>query len=283
MRIIDLINVASDHLKKNGFDNSRLEVERMLGYVLSLSRINLYLEFDRPLNDREIHQFRGLYKRRLAFEPLQYILGSTDFREVEIKTDHRVFIPRPETELLVQIAVDFLKNRANPLVADLGTGSGVIALSVAYEVPGVHIVAVDISDDALMLTESNARKLGVEKWITLVSGDMLEGLKGRGSFDAILSNPPYIKSDCIETLHPEIRDHEPKTALNGGNNGLTYLNAIAEGASQFLKNGGLLLLECEGEQAEKLKKIIKNTHNYSLVEIICDLTGKKRLVRALSN
>ncbi len=121
MRVIDLINAASEHLKEKGFDNSRLEVEQLLGSLLGLSRIDLYMEFERPLSEEELERFRGLIRRRLAHEPLQYITGSTGFREIDVKTGSRVFIPRPETELLVQLAVDFLRERPDPVFADLDT------------------------------------------------------------------------------------------------------------------------------------------------------------------
>ncbi|MFC1692295.1 peptide chain release factor N(5)-glutamine methyltransferase [Candidatus Latescibacterota bacterium] len=280
MRVIDLITTASEHLKEKDFENSRLEVEHLLGSVLGLSRINLYMEFDRPVTEQELDQFRTLYRRRLAREPLQYILGSTEFRELEIKTDRRALIPRQETELLVQTAVDFLKERRNPLVADLGTGTGVIALSIAYEIPGAHVVAVDISNDALMLTEQNARKLGLEKSVTLVTGDMLNGIRNYGPFDSILSNPPYVKSHHIETLQSEISDYEPKGALDGGSDGLRYLNSIAEDAHCHLKSGGMLLLECEGDQAQSVKKTIDAKGAYSKVDILKDLASKDRIVRA---
>lgn len=282
MRIIDLLNVASEHLRKNGFENSRLEVERLLGSVIGLSRIDLYMEFERPLTDEELEQFRSLYKRRLAHEPLQYIIGSTDFREIEVKTDSRALIPRPETEVMVQIAIDFLKHRPDPLVADLGTGSGVIAISIVYEVPGSHAVAVDISDEALMLTEQNALMTGVEGSITLVSGDMLNGLRDRGPFDVILSNPPYVKSHDIGSLQSEVRDYEPMIAFDGGPDGLRYLNTIAEGAHQFLKSGGLLLLECDGAEAEQVRKTLEMTSCYTEVKIIQDIAGKSRVVKALA-
>ncbi|HDY88710.1 MAG TPA: peptide chain release factor N(5)-glutamine methyltransferase, partial [bacterium] len=200
MRVIDLINLASEHLKNKGFNNSRLEVERMLGSVLGLSRIDLYLKFERPLTVKERENFRTMYKRRLAHEPLQHLIGTTDFRMITVKTDRRAMIPRSETELLVEISIDFLKKCDSPLVADIGTGSGVIALSVAYEIPESQIIAVDISDEALRLAEENARMLGLEKQVTFVSGSMLDGLKGQGPFDAIISNPPYIKSYGMDIL-----------------------------------------------------------------------------------
>jgi len=281
MRIIDLINAASSHLQGKGFDNARLEVELLLGSVLGLSRIGLYMEFERSLSGEEVEEFRRLYRRRLSHEPLQYIIGSAGFREIEVQTDRRGLIPRPETELLVQAAVDFLRGRPEPLVADLGTGTGVIAISVAYEIPGARVVAVDVSDEALLLTERNARRAGVAESIVLVSGDMLEGIGGHGPFDAVLSNPPYVKTGDIETLQPEIRDYEPRAALDGGPDGMKYLGMIARGAHEYLKPGGLLLLECGADQARETAEILSGTGRYSVVEIIKDLAGMDRVVKAV--
>ena len=280
MRLIDLLMTAAEYLKKKGFEHSRLEVERMLGSVLDLSRLNLYMDYEREITEQELERFRELVKRRVAHEPLQYIIGKTSFREVEIKTDHRALIPRPETEILVQAAVEFLRNRENPLIADLGTGTGSIALSVVYELPGTRAIAVDISDDALILARHNARRLGVEHMITFVSGDMLKGLEGRGPFDAILSNPPYVRSGDIEELESEVRDYEPAIALDGGSEGLDYVNAIASDAHEFLKSDGLLLIECDSNQVSYVTSILEKTHSYAAIDRVKDLTGKERIVRA---
>jgi len=280
MRVIDLINVASEHLKNKGFENPRLEVERMLGSVIDLSRIELYLKFERQLTTAERDNFRNLYKRRLAHEPLQHIIGNSDFREIKVKTDHRALIPRPETEIIVEIAVNFLKNCNAPLVADIGTGSGVIALGIAFEIPESHVIAVDISDEALMLAEENACILGLEERVTFISGNMLDGLKGQGSFDAIISNPPYVKSKNIKNLQSEVRNFDPEIALDGGDDGLTFLTSIADGAHKFLKSRGIILLECGENQASRVKKIIDNTSFYSGAEIIKDLAGKDRVIKA---
>ena len=281
LRVVDLITAASNHLKSRGFENARLEVERMLGSVLRMSRLELYLVFDRPLGKEERDTFRALYRRRLAHEPLQYVTGSTEFRELKVKTDRRALAPRPETEILVGSAIEFLRGREKPLVADLGTGTGVIALSVAREIPEALVAAVDQSDDALRLAEENAYALQLERSVTLVKGDMLEGIAGLGPFDAILSNPPYIPSGDIDTLQPEICRYEPLMALDGGADGMRYLRSIAEGAHRHLKSGGLLLLECGEDQADLVQQILEHTLTYASVEIIRDMAGRKRLVRAI--
>lgn len=280
-RVIDLITVAAEHLKSRGFEDARLEVERLLGGVLGLSRVELYLAFDQPVADGEIARFRELYRRRLAREPLQHLLGETEFREVTLKTDRRALIPRPETELLVEVAAGFLAHRENPLVADLGTGTGAIALSVAGEVPGARVVAVDISDDALVLADRNARELGLRDAVTFVAGDMLGGLAGRGPFDAILSNPPYIRTGDIESLQPEVRDHEPRIALDGGPDGMDFLRTIIAGAAAFLAPGGMLLLECGAGQGGTLVRFAEDAGGYSGVEIVFDYAGKDRFLKAV--
>lgn len=281
MSVIELITAATRHLEEKGFENARLEVELLLGCVLEKSRIQLYMEFDRLLTEEETESFRSVYRRRLAREPLQYITGETGFRELDVATNPKVFIPRPETEILVQHAVEFLALRPNPLVVDLGAGSGIIAVSVAYEVPGSRVVAVDINEEALFLTECNARKAGVLESLAFVHGDMIASLEGRGPFDAILSNPPYVKTADIEGLDAEVREYEPAAALDGGAEGLDFLIAIAGCAHRHLKSGGLVLLECEGDQADAVSEILINLNRYSSVETIIDLAGKKRIVKAL--
>ncbi len=279
--MIDLITVASEHLQAKGFENARLEVERLLGSVLGMSRMELYLAFDRPVDERDRDRFRALYKRRLAHEPLQHLLGETGFREVTIKTDRRALVPRPETELLVEEAVEFLRAKHAPLVADLGTGTGAIALSVAYEIPGAKVVAVDISWDALLLAKANARKLGLEDMVTLVCGDMLECLEGRGPFDAILSNPPYVRTDEIDDLEPEVSRFEPRAALDGGVEGMDHLNRLADNAHHHLKPGGLFVVECAEDQADPLRDRILAGNSFFSCEVVHDLTGRKRMVKAV--
>ena len=279
-RIIDIITVASEHLSEKGFENSRLEVEHMLGSVLGLSRLNLYMAFDRLLEDTDLERFRSMYRRRLAHEPLQYIIGSTGFREIEIKTDRRALIPRPETELLVECALPYLRTCGKPRAADIGTGSGIIALSIAYELDDVFVVAVDSSEDALRLAEQNALQLGLENRIRFVLGDMLDGLDSDDKFDAVISNPPYIKTTDIEKLQPEISEYEPGSALDGGMNGLRYLNVLARGAHHHLRQGGQLLLECGDGQADNVANDLENNGNYSEIEIVRDYAGHQRIVKA---
>ena len=279
MRIIDLINTASEHLLEKGFDNSRLEVERMLGAVLGLSRIDLYMKFDRPLTDGERDGFRKFYRRRLSHEPLQHILGTAEFRDITVKTDRRALIPRPETELLVETAVEFLRGREHPSAADIGTGSGVIALSMAYEIPEAHIVAVDISAGALALAGENARLLGLEKRVTFLEGDVLDALGGCGPFDVIVSNPPYVSTAAIPGLQTEVRDYDPVIALDGGPDGLKHIRTLVEGAHEYLKPGGLLVIECGDNHAADIESIAGAERAWAECTMICDYAGVDRIVR----
>ena len=279
-RIIDIISAASEHLSEKGFENSRLEVEQMLGSVLGLSRLNLYMAFDRLLEESELENFRSMYRRRLAHEPLQYIIGSTGFREIDIKTDRRALIPRPETEMLVECALLYLWTCEKPRVADIGTGSGIIALSIAYEIENATVVAVDNSQEALELAEYNALQLGLENRIRFVKGNMLDGLDSDSKFDAFLANPPYIKTSDIEHLQPEINVYEPKSALDGGKNGLHFLSVLASGAHHYLRQGGQLFLECGDGQVDTVVKELEKNGNYSEIDIVRDYAGHKRIVKA---
>lgn len=277
MRVIELIRTASEHLESKGFENPRLEVEYILGNVLGMNRLELYMAYDRPVKDEERDRFRELYRRRLHHEPLQHIVGTAAFRELELKSDRRALVPRPETEVLVEHAVNFLRDRSYPRVADLGTGSGVIALSIAYEVPDARIVAVDISQDALDLASSNARTLGLEGRVDFIEGDMLSALDSMEPFDMIVSNPPYVPSGEIPGLDAEVRDFDPSLALDGGSDGLDFLRRLVEDAHRYIVPGGGLILECDHRQVDSLAEIAMTLNLYCDVRIEHDLAGKKRL------
>lgn len=279
MRVIDLIATATAHMEEKGFENSRLEVERLLGHVLKCSRIDLYMVFERPLSGDERDRFRALYRRRLAHEPLQHILGTTGFHDITVKTDRRALIPRPETEVLTETAIEALVRFEKPYFADLGTGSGVIALSILNAVPEARALAVDIDGNALELARENANLLGLSERVTFVQGDMTEVLLRHGPFDMIVSNPPYIASGEIDALQPEVRDRDPRVALDGGHDGLKFYRLIAESACCALNLGGVLVLECgEGQTAEIVQQLTM-IGRYTEAGIIRDLAGRDRIIR----
>jgi len=281
MRVIDLLKTATAHLDQRGFENARLEVERLLGGVLGLSRVELYIAYERPVTEDERSRFRSLYRRRLQHEPLQHLLGVAGFHDITVKTDRRAFIPRPETELLAQTAIDELIRRDNPAFIDLGTGSGVIALSILNAIPEARGVAVDVDEDALALAEENARLLEVADRIVFVRGDMTVPLTRYGLFDAVVSNPPYVTRGEIDRLEPEVRDYDPRVALDGGADGFAFLFTVIDNAHLMLKSGGILLMECGAGQMDLMLQRIGRTKRYTEEAAIRDFAGRDRIVRAV--
>jgi release factor glutamine methyltransferase len=279
MRVIDLITTATAHMEEKGFDNARLEVERLLGHVLKSSRIDLYMVFERPVSGDERDRFRALYRRRLMHEPLQHILGVTGFHNITVKTDRRALIPRPETEVLTETAIEALVRFDNPYFADLGTGSGVITLSILNAVPEARALAVDIDENALELARENAAILGLSERVTFIQGDMTEVLLRSGPFDMIVSNPPYIASGEIDTLQPEVRNCDPRVALDGGTDGLMFYRLITENACAALNPGGALVLECGEGQAAEIVQLLTMTGRYTEAGILRDLAGRDRIIR----
>ncbi len=240
--VIDALQRARTLLESHGVLNARLNAEWLLASVLDLDRVQLYIQYDRPLAEAERTAFAVLVQRRALREPLQYLLGRWQFRELELRVDRRALIPRPETELTAQLAVDAARRFAAPRVADIGTGSGCIALSVAAEVPGARVWATDISRDALALARANASLSGLA--VTFLAGDLYEALphQMRGSFDVIVSNPPYVAEDEYPLLQPEI-GYEPRGALLAAGAGTEFLSRLAVAASRWLAADGSLILE----------------------------------------
>ncbi|MHB8780278.1 MAG: peptide chain release factor N(5)-glutamine methyltransferase [Candidatus Geothermincolia bacterium] len=240
--VIDALKRARTFLESHGVLNARLNVEWLLASVLDLDRVQLYIQYDRPLAEAERAAFAVLLERRARREPLQYLLGRWQFRGLELQVDRRALIPRPETELTAQLAVDAARRFAAPRVADIGTGSGCIALSVAAEVPGARVWATDVSPDALALARANASLLGLA--VTFLAGDLYEALPDemRGGFDVIVSNPPYVAEDEYALLQPEI-GYEPRGALLAAGAGTEFLSRLAAGAAHWLSANGSLILE----------------------------------------
>lgn len=279
MTVIELINTAAEHFREKGFENARLEVERMLGNILGLSRINLYLAFDRPVTEKERNTFRAYCRRRLQHEPLQHIIGTQEFGDLTVKTDRRALIPRPETEQLACEAVAWLRERNAPKVIDIGTGTGIIALSIAQEITGAEITAVDISRDALDLARENAAMLGLENRVTFFHGSLLDDIPETAEYDAVVSNPPYVARGDIQHLEPEVRDYDPQLALDGGEDGLESIRKIVDAAHRVLAPGGMLMFECGDGQGGTIKDIIDSTLYYTPAEILKDIAGRTRIVK----
>jgi release factor glutamine methyltransferase len=258
--ILEAIQRSAGFLGKRGVAAPRLQVELLLAHALKMPRMNLYLNFERALSAPETETLRELVRRRGQREPLQYIVGSTSFCGLELAVSRHVLVPRPETEMLAERAWKFLGQLPpdGPARAlDLGTGSGCLAIALAVHAPRARVEATDLSEDALNTARQNAASLEVEGRIDFLLGDGFAALNPENRFDLIVSNPPYIATAEIQTLEPEVRDYEPRMALDGGPDGLVFYRRIAAGAGAFLRPGGRVMLELNDHGAEKVGEIFE--------------------------
>jgi len=273
--------------KNRGIINSEREAEILLSYFLEMSRSEIYLNSDRVLKDIEKTQLEKKIQKRIKKIPLQYITKHQEFMGMDFLVEKGVLIPRPETEILVEEVIKKLKNYKcsnNLKVVDLGTGTGIIAISIAKFIEGVIIYATDISKISLQIALKNAQKHECKDKIIFLQGDLFEPFIGRiekNSLDGIISNPPYIDSYDFESLPPEIKDNEPKIALSGGIDGLDYYRKIIRKSSQYLKKNGFIALEVGLNQSKTVKELIIRENNFNQnIEIIKDYLGIERVVIA---
>ena len=280
--ILRIILWSAEYLTGKGVEAGRLDSEWLLSTALGVDRLQLYLQYDRPLSSDEREAFKPLLHRRASREPLQYIIGRTGFRELELKTDPRVLIPRPETEVLVQEVLDWASAGRGGLgrVWDMGTGTGAVALSLVSEGACTRIVATDVSPQALSVAADNAERYDVGGIVEFRKGSLFEPLDEGEEFDVIVSNPPYIAEGEKGELEPEVRDWEPREALFAGEDGLDVIRQLVAGALEYLLPGGLLALECGVGQAELIAADLNETGAFTAVRIRPDLTGAPRFVTA---
>jgi release factor-specific protein-(glutamine-N5) methyltransferase/tRNA threonylcarbamoyl adenosine modification protein (Sua5/YciO/YrdC/YwlC family) len=285
-----LLEAAAGYLGEKGSSSPRLDAELLLADTLGLDRVDLYTQYDRPLTAQEIASYRALIARRAAHEPVAYIRGRAYFRRLSLGVGPAVLIPRPETEELVDLALESLRRRppwrglpcnptppAAPVVADVGTGSGAIALSLAQEA-GVQVLAIDESEQALAVAAANAAATGLADRLVLRRGDLLSDVPA-GSLDLIVSNPPYVRSGDISFLAPDVRLFEPVFALDGGPDGLSVYRRLVPEAARALGPGGTLLLEVGEEQAAAVSQLAREA-GFALVNVHKDLSRKERMVEA---
>lgn len=266
-----------DYLERHDDENPKLSAEWLLAGATGLARIELYMNFDRPLTMDERDVLRETLKRRGEGEPLQYISGDAAFRHIVVKTRKGVLIPRPETEVLVDAVIESLASVENPMVLEVGCGTGCIACSLAREI-GAQVTATDISSEAVECALNNVEMLGLEDLVTIVECDCVEGIEG--SFDCIVSNPPYIPSAELPELPREVIGFEPALALDGGEDGLVFFDRLVAEALPLLKKGGVFACElhetCVEEAAKRLEQAgLKN------IKIIKDLNGRNRAVNGI--
>ncbi|MBI1806741.1 MAG: peptide chain release factor N(5)-glutamine methyltransferase [Ignavibacteria bacterium] len=281
--ILSLLEWSSQYLSEKGYESARLNCELLLCHVLKCQRIDLYLRFDRELTLDELAGFKVLFKRRLAHEPLQYIIGETEFMGLRLIVDPRVLIPRPETEVLVEAVVTFFAKRAseNIRILDIGTGSGCIAVALARGLESCRIHAIDVSTEALEVARMNIDRHGLQDRVTLQTVDFLDNNQQIAAtpYDLIVSNPPYISREEFSKVEPEIREFEPTIATTDDGDGLTYYRVIAERSKLLLKPDGLLFIEIAFNQGEIVPRLFLDA-GYCDIETIRDYAGIKRVVKA---
>jgi release factor glutamine methyltransferase len=257
--ILEVIQRSTDYLAQKGVAAPRLQVEHLLAHALGMPRMKLYLSFERALTPEQLDAVRAMVQRRGRREPLQHITGSTSFCGLELRVNPHVLAPRPETELLAERAWKFLQASAarNPAPAalDLGTGSGCLAIAMAVKVPAASIHAADASAEALELARENAARHNAR--IEFHHGDLFAALPAASRFGLIVSNPPYIPTARLETLEPEVRDHEPRLALDGGADGMDFYRRIAADAGAYLEPEGRLMLELDDDGPDAAASIFR--------------------------
>ena len=271
--VVRILEWTADYFREQEIESARLDAELLLTVVLDLDRVGLYLQYDRPLNAVELTSYRALVKRRAAREPLAYILGKCEFWSLPILVSPSVLVPRGDTEVLVEEALERLD--ASDTVLDIGTGSGVIAIALAHEKPQLQVEAIDNSAEALAVAEQNADINGVGARIVFRQEDL--GRLSGGPYSMIVSNPPYIPEVDRDALMPEVRDHEPHQALFAGADGLAAYRQIVEQAPARLVAGGWLLLEVGIDQSEPVAALLR-TAEFSDISVRDDYAGIPRVV-----
>jgi release factor glutamine methyltransferase len=274
-----MIRWTAEYLGGKNVHNPRLNAELLLAGVLGLKRLDLYLQYDRPLSPEELAEFKDRLRRRARREPLQYIDGTAAFRDLVLRVDPRVLIPRPETERLVQEVLDWTRGRDDLVAVDVGTGSGAIALALATEGPFARVVAIDAQADALQAARENHAFAAPDAPVEFFHGDLLQPVRGQ-AFDVVVSNPPYVGDEEAEGLDPEVRDWEPGTALFAGVGGLDVIRRLVPQAADALKPGGLLAMEIGAAQGAAVREIIETTNAFGAPRVRPDLAGRDRVVLA---
>jgi release factor glutamine methyltransferase len=285
--ILDVINKTAPFFEKRGVDSPRLTIELLLAHVLRKKRLELYLEFERVLDEPTLATLRELVRRRADGEPLQYITGETEFMGLKFAVDRRVLIPRPETELLVETVLSRLQTTDHrpqtgeaPTIIDVGTGSGCIAVALAKRLPAATVHATDVSADALAVARANAARHGVEKNIRFHEGDLLSPIPDSLRADGLVANPPYVASGDLAGLPREVRDFEPARALSAGEDGLEVIRRLVTDAKRILSPAGWLALEIGAGQRPAVAGLLA-AGGWTVAEVVNDLQGHERVIVAV--
>lgn len=279
--IMKMLNWTKQYFQKNGVEPARLEAELLLSHALNLERVLLYAHFDKPMEDDELARFKGLVKRRIGHEPMAYITGSRGFMNIELRTDARALVPRPDTETLVEEALKHLPDGESLHVLDVGTGTGAIALALLHERQALRATAVELSEEALALAQENAQALGLDARVTFQHADLFEGLSAQDTFDMIVSNPPYVAESEREQMGAGVIDHEPSMALFAGDDGLDVVKRLIPSALAHLKPGARLLCEIGWAQGDAVRALFVDA-GFTQVEVHQDINRKDRVVSGVN-
>jgi release factor glutamine methyltransferase len=280
MSILEVIQRSTDFLARKGVASPRLQVELLLAHLLRMPRMKVYLNFERVLTSAELDALRALVQRRGQREPLQYIVASVSFCGLEIALNRDVLIPRPETELLAERAWTFLQKGGEwPSALEIGTGSGCLAIALARHAPQAKVCATDLSGPALELARKNAQSNQVSGRVQFCQGDLFAAAPAEARFDLIVSNPPYIPTARLQTLEAEVRDFEPRRALDGGADGQDFYRRIAAEAGAWLRPAGCLMVELDEEGAAETRRIFEN-EKWIVEGVERDYNGRERILVA---
>jgi len=277
-RVIDLLNWGEQYFTDNGFDSPRKEIERILQDILECSRVNLYLRFEEPLSKTQLVKLRNWVQRRKNREPIQYITGKAGFHNLMLNVTPDVLIPRPESERLVEIVIEAVDKKSNISIIDIGTGSGCLALALGKELPNANVAGIDKSAQAIETAKLNAATLKIKN-VSFLQIDLFEN-KIDGKYDILISNPPYIPKEEIESLMRDVKDFEPLSALTDSADGLTFYRKISEISPTIINSNGWIFLEVGlGEHPKRAIKLFSN-EKFNNIELIKDYNGDDRILKA---
>lgn len=259
LTILDVLNKSAEFLEKKGIESARTNAEILLADILGCKRLDLYLQYQKPLSKNETDKYRDYIQRRAEFEPLQYITGKVEFYGMDFFVTKDVLIPRPETEILIESVIDSFDEKNSLRVLDIGTGTGIIPIVLGKNYPEFKLFAMDVSEEALEVAKKNAEKHNLKERINFFKRDIFQELKKSGNqkFDLIISNPPYVSISEYKTLQKEITEYEPKEAVTDKNDGFLFYNRIAEVGRTLLEQNGFIFFEVGKDQAEGVKKILE--------------------------
>lgn len=274
--VLEILQSTTAYFEKHGVESARLNAQHLVAHVLKLKRIELYMDSERTLFEDELAPLRDLVKSRKDGVPLQHLLGTEEFYGRTFKSDFRGLVPRPETERLIELVLPLLKEKTAPRIVDVGTGSGIIALTLASEISDADVVAVDISPDALALAAENAALLEISSRVAFVSGDLLANVAGH--FDLIVANLPYIPAGELSALAREVQ-HDPVLALDGGADGLDLIQRLIEQAFSHLSSNGFIALEIGHDQSERVADLLRAA-NFRDIRVEKDYQGVPRFLLA---